>query len=88
MPHEILIPDDTRTRLTEYLMSLKADRALAGKRLRDKLAGIDLLAISKTDFLNALINTKVPQIFAESAVAGNFHSGSSSPSLSSNMVSN
>lgn len=62
MPHEILIPDDTRNRLTEYLMSLRADRALAGKRLRDKLAGIDLPAMPETDFLNRVLNTKVHRV--------------------------
>jgi hypothetical protein len=70
MPHTLLIPDETRTRLAEYLASLRAGKALAGKRLRDNLAGSELATLTDAGFLDALLNTKPPQIFAESAVAG------------------
>ena len=42
----------------------------AGKRLRDNLAGIELATLTDAGFLDALLNTKPPLIFAESAVAG------------------
>ena len=70
MPHTLLIPDKTRTRLAEYLATLRADSSLAGKRLRDNLAGIELATLTDAGFLDSLLNTKPPQIFAESAVSG------------------
>ena len=69
MPHT-LIPDETRTRLAEYLASLQAGSAFAGKRLKDNLAGLESATLTEAGFLDALLNTKPPQIFAESAVAG------------------
>lgn len=69
MRHTLIIPDATRTRLAEYLKSLRAGSASAGKRLGNNLAGIEL-ALSASRLLDALLNTKPPQIFAESAVAG------------------
>ena len=69
MPHT-LIPDETRTRLAEYLASLQAGSAFAGKRLKDNLTGLELAAMTEAGFLDALLNTKPPQIFAASAVAG------------------
>jgi len=70
MPHTILVPDDTRSRLSQYLDSLRTGTASAGKRLEHSLAGRNLVTLTKEQFLDALINTKVPQIFAESQVAG------------------
>ena len=70
MRHALLIPDETRVRLMEYLASLQAGSASAGKRLKDNLAGIELATLTDAGFLDALLNTKPPQIFAESAVAG------------------
>lgn len=70
MPHTLLLPDETRTRLVEYLAALRAGKVFAGKRLRGNLAGLELAALTEAGFLDALLNTKPPQIFAESAVAG------------------
>jgi hypothetical protein len=70
MPHTILVPDDTRTRLAEYLASLQSGGMPAGGRLKSALVGLDLAALTAARFLDVLLNTKVPQIFAESAVAG------------------
>jgi hypothetical protein len=70
MTHTLIIPDETRRRLVEYLASLQAGRASAGKRLGDNLAGIELAALTEAGILDALLNTKPPLIFAESAVAG------------------
>lgn len=70
MPYTLIIPNETRTRIIAYQAALRTGDASAGKRLRDNLAGIDLSSLNETGFLNALLNTKLPQIFAESAVAG------------------
>jgi hypothetical protein len=70
MPHTLLIPDESHTKLEDYLESLRKGRGCAGKRLKDNLAGTELATLTKAEFLGALINTKSPQIFAESAVAG------------------
>ena len=70
MAHTLIIPNETRTRLVEYLASLQAGCAFAGKRLRDHLADMELATLTDAAFLDALLNTKPPQIFAESAVAG------------------
>ena len=70
MRHTLIIPDETRSRLAGYLASLRAGSASAGKCLRDGLAGIDPATLTDAGFLDALLNTKPPQIFAESAVAG------------------
>ncbi len=70
MPHTLLIPIESRVRLAKYLSSLQAGHDTPGKRLKDNLADLELAGITETQFLDALINTKVPRIFAESAVAG------------------
>lgn len=70
MAHTLLIPDETRSRLADYLASLRTGAEVAGKYLGDNLAGIGLKTLTDAAFLDALLNTKPPQIFAESAVAG------------------
>ncbi|MCU0781032.1 MAG: hypothetical protein MUF04_08020, partial [Akkermansiaceae bacterium] len=62
-PYEILVPDETRHRLAAYEANLVSRLAAPGRRLAATLeAGPDLLT--------ALLRTKQPLIFAESAVAG------------------
>jgi hypothetical protein len=39
--HTLLIPDETRTRLAEYLVALQSGRVSAGERLKDNLADIE-----------------------------------------------
>ena len=70
MAHTLLIPEKTRFGLKQYLASLRNGEGRAGKRLGDNLAGLNLAALTEAQFLAALLNTKLPQIFAESAVAG------------------
>jgi hypothetical protein len=70
MRHTLIIPDETRARLVEYLAALQSGRATAGKRVGDNLVGIGLATLAEAEFLDALLNTKPPQIFAESALAG------------------
>jgi hypothetical protein len=70
MRHTCIIPDETRSRVVKYLASLQAGNASAGKRLKENLAGIELATLTEAGFLDAILNTKPPLIFAESAVAG------------------
>jgi hypothetical protein len=70
MSYQILIPDETRTRLAGYLKALQSGAARAGSRLANGLRGHDLTALTAAGFQDVLINTKVPLIFAESAVTG------------------
>lgn len=60
---EILIPNETRTRLAEYESAIRSGQVKPGARLAGALKGED-------DLTTALLRTKLPQIFAESAVAG------------------
>ena len=62
-PYEILVPDETRVRLAEYETAIRAGAIQPGARLAVALR-------DEADFLTALLHTKLPQIFAESAVAG------------------
>lgn len=59
----ILIPDETCVRLTEYEAAIRSGHIQPGERLAKALAG-------ENDFTTALLRTKQPLIFAESAVAG------------------
>jgi hypothetical protein len=70
MPHRILIPEETRARATDYLLTLRTGDTRPGKYLATALGKGDLSTLTDATFLDALINTKIPQIFAESAVAG------------------
>jgi ABC-type molybdate transport system ATPase subunit len=63
--HTLLIPDETRTRLAEYLVALQSGRVSAGERLKDNLADIELATLTDADLIDALLNTKPPQIFAQ-----------------------
>ena len=63
MSYQILIPDNTRLRLADYEAAVRS----GARRPGDKLAAC--LEI-EDDFTTALQHTKLPQIFAESAVAG------------------
>ena len=59
----ILIPDETRSRLSEYETAIRSGHDQPGVRLAETLKADD-------NFTTALLRTKLPQIFAESAVAG------------------
>jgi hypothetical protein len=61
--HSILIPDETRTRLAEYEAAVGSGQLQPGARLASALE-------TEGDFTTALLRSKLPQIFAESAVAG------------------
>src|SRR5262249_26690973 len=60
----------TVARATDYLQALRLDRTQSGVLLRARLEGADLGAMTGHDLLGKLFDTKQPQIFAETAVAG------------------
>ncbi len=68
--YSIIIPEETVARAADYLESLRAGRTQPGSRLRDRLKGSDVQALTELDLLGKLIDTKPPQIFAEMAVSG------------------
>jgi hypothetical protein len=68
--YAIIIPESTATRAAAYLRALRARRAGPGAFLRDRLEGADLGALTEHDLLGRLLDTKRPQIFAETAVVG------------------
>ena len=67
--YQFLIHEQTYTRVESYLGKLHAG-ASTGRYLNHQLQSVNLKDISTTNFLNALIKTKRPQIFAESEVSG------------------
>ncbi len=68
--YRILVPQETLSRVADYRRWLVAGPEQAGGRLRQRLRTQDLAELSDWDLFGELFETKVPQIFAESAVAG------------------
>lgn len=68
--YSIIVPEDTMARAADYLNGLREGRLQPGALLRHRLQGADLQALTELGLLAALFDTKRPQIFAESAVAG------------------
>lgn len=68
--YAIIIPEDTAARAVDYIKALRAGQTKPGAYLHDRLQGVDLQAMTEQDLLGKLFDTKRPQIFAESAVAG------------------
>jgi hypothetical protein len=68
--YRVLIHPVTYQRSNEYLDRLKAGEE-AGEYLNNKLRSRDLSQLSIAEFIELLIRTKRPTIFAESAILGN-----------------
>lgn len=66
-PYQVLIHNDTYEHAKSYLHELKTNRATAGRYLGQHLTDPDMTSV---EFLERLVNTKRPQIFAETAVSG------------------
>lgn len=67
--YKILVNKKTYEKAILYLEELRTERC-AGNYLQTQLDGRDLPHITVEEFLELLLRTKHPQIFAESAVAG------------------
>ena len=68
--YEILVNAVTYERVLKYLKALQAGES-AGAYVQQQLQAYDLSHMSVKSFLEVLMRTKRPCIFAESAVAGN-----------------
>ncbi|MAT96332.1 MAG: hypothetical protein CL608_04245 [Anaerolineaceae bacterium] len=68
--YKTLLSENTYARAQEYLAQLQAGQQ-AGRYLQQRLAHLGLTSLTVEMLLEQLMRTKRPQIFAESAVAGN-----------------
>ena len=68
--YSIIVPEVTLARANDYLQDLRVSRAQAGALLCDCLQDADLQTITDLDLLGRLFDTKKPQVFAETSVAG------------------
>ena len=68
--YRILFHNDTYDKASIYLDGLKAGTT-PGKYLGDRLINVDIHQITVAEFIELLLRTKLPQIFAESEVYGN-----------------
>jgi hypothetical protein len=68
--YQFIVSKGALVRANDYLTSL-AQGALPGTRLANALRGVDLSLLNTEAFLELLVNTKQPQIYAESEILGN-----------------
>ena len=68
--YPVLANRQTFQKVTDYIEQLKAGKR-AGQYLHDRLKHVDLSQIAADEFIELLIRTKRPQIFAEFEVYGN-----------------
>lgn len=68
--YQIAMHPQTYQRAANYLQALKSDEMKPGQYLKQQLQMEDLSRLSIDKLLESLLNTKRPQIFAESAVYG------------------
>ena len=68
--HTIVLPAETLARAEDYRQALATGRTRPGALVQACLAHADLAAMSAEELLGCVFATKRPQIFAESAVAG------------------
>ena len=67
--YKVLINKETYEKTVSYMEKLKTGNS-AGRYLQNKLKNKDILLLTAVEFLELLIRTKHPQIFAESSVYG------------------
>ncbi|QTA86071.1 hypothetical protein [Desulfonema magnum] len=67
--YSILINKETYEKVISYIKAIEAGTC-AGRYLQEKLKDKNVFQISPVEFIELLISTKHPQIFAESAVCG------------------
>jgi len=68
--YQWILSRETFDRVEAYLAKVRRDMDLAGSRMRHGLDRVDLSELDVLGCLEILLNSKRPQIFAESAVAG------------------
>jgi hypothetical protein len=62
--------NETCRKVLSYLKALKTGRFTAGSYLHKRLKNKDISQLGVKEFIELVIGTKQPQIFAESAVYG------------------
>jgi hypothetical protein len=67
--YKIVINKETYEKAISYMRELKAGSS-SGRYLREKLKDKDIFQITPVEFIELVVRTKLPQIFAESAVYG------------------
>ncbi len=67
--YDILISKETYEKAISYMKAVQSGTC-AGRYLQEKLRNRDMFQINPVEFVELLIRTKHPQIFAESAVCG------------------
>jgi len=70
-PYKVLVHDKTYKKTAAYLKALQEGKQEAGAYLYKKLKNKDKSKLSVDEFIELIVQTKKPQIFAESAVSGN-----------------
>ena len=68
--YTVIVSQKTLRRVETYRQAIAIGEAKAGERFKKRLNRADVSALSTEGFLERLINSKQPQIFAESAVRG------------------
>jgi hypothetical protein len=68
--YSIIVPSETLTRARSYLLALQDGRVKAGHFLQQRMEDSKSQWVSELDLLEHLVETKQPQIFAESQVSG------------------
>lgn len=68
--YKILVNKKTYDKARSYLRNLKVGKFEPGSYLYQKLKNMDIARLSSEEFIETLVRTKNPQIFAESAVFG------------------
>ncbi len=68
--YTVLASQETSEKATSYLEKLK-DGSSPGRYLNDRLKHLDIHQVTAIEFIELLMRTKLPQIFAESEVYGN-----------------
>jgi hypothetical protein len=68
--YSIIVPSETITRARSYLIALQSDRVGAGRLLEQRREDSKSRWVSEMDLLGHLVETKKPQVFAESQVRG------------------
>ncbi|MFK7805364.1 MAG: hypothetical protein AB8G95_27280 [Anaerolineae bacterium] len=68
--YEIIVSQASWEQKLEVYRKEVFTKRSAGKYLQDRLSATGLAELNSIDFLQLLLNTKRPQIFAESAIAG------------------
>jgi hypothetical protein len=66
--YQVVISKETVERVASYKADLTDGKTIAGKYLGERISGLDLSNISTCEFIELLLSTKKPWIFAEQDV--------------------